>query len=352
MWARALFALAAAASSLIGSDGSRHPVATADPQQPSGPFTASTDLVVVPVVVEDRKGASVRTLRQEDFTLTEDGKPVAIETFVAPAAAAEGGMGADGRFVVVALDNITTPAEIAWRVKDIANYFVDRMRPADDLSVITLANGRASSGGGQEAARAAIRRFGPTIYTARTRAEVVAEGLQSLESLTEQMAKSPHRRKVLAIIGASHMFNPSEPSAFYDVGPNLSVHWEGAVRNASRSNVSVYLIDPRGHAPMAEATSPTSPSSESSDGSGAGPNARQSFVYSGADTSGNFTNRTGGQAWVNTNNYKGAVESIWRDAGTYYLLGYRTPVNDHRLHDIEVKVRRDGLRLRARRARG
>ena len=236
---------------------------------PRGPSRASTDLVVVPVVVEDRKGASVRTLRQEDFTLTEDGKPVAIETFVAPAAAAEGGMGADGRFVVVALDNITTPAEIAWRVKDIANYFVDRMGPADDLSVITLANGRASSGGGQEAARAAIRRFGPTIYTARTRAEVVAEGLQALESLTEQMAKSPHRRKVLAIIGASHMFNPSEPSAFYDVGPNLSVHWEGAVRNASRSNVSVYLIDPRGHTPMAEATSQTSPSSESSDASGA-----------------------------------------------------------------------------------
>ena len=140
--------------------GARQAVAIADRQQPAGPFTASTDLVVVPVVVEDRKGASVRTLRQEDFTLTEDGKPVAIETFVAPAAAAEGGMGADGRFVVVALDNITTPAEIAWRVKDIANYFVDRMGPADDLSVITLANGRASSGGGQEAARAAIRRFG------------------------------------------------------------------------------------------------------------------------------------------------------------------------------------------------
>ncbi len=350
MWARTLFALAAAASSLIGSDAGRQAVAS-DRQQPAGPFTASTDLVVVPVVVEDRKGASVRTLRQEDFTITEDGKPVAIETFVAPAATAEGGIGADGRFVVVALDNITTPAEIAWRVKDIANYFVDRMGPADDLSVITLANGRASSGGGKEAARAAIRRFGATIYTARTRAEVVAEGLQSLESLTEQMAKSPHRRKVLAIIGASYMFNPSEPSAFYDVGPNLSVHWEGAVRNASRSNVSVYLIDPRGHAPMAEATSSTSPSRESSNGSGAGQNARQSFVYSGADTSGNFTSRTGGQAWVNTNNYKGAVESIWRDAGTYYLLGYRTPVNDHRLHDIEVKVR-DGLKLRARRARG
>jgi VWFA-related protein len=347
MRGRALVAVAAAASSLIGSAGGGHQVGAVG-QQPPAPFSATTDLVVVPVVVEDRWGASVRTLRREDFALTEDGKPVPIETFVAPAAA-EGGIGADGRFVVVALDNINPPAEIAWRVKDIASYFVDRIGPADDLSVITLANGRASSGGGKEAARAAIRRFSPMIYTARTRAEVVADGLQSLASLTEQMAKSPHRRKVLAIIGASHMFNPSEPSAFSDVGSDFSVHWERAVRNASRSNVSVYLIDPHGQLPTAEASSLASPSGQAPN---AGQNTRQSFVYSGAETSDSFTTRTGGRAWVNTNNFKGAVDSIWRDAGTYYLLGYRTPINDHRLHDIEVTVRLDGLKLRARRARG
>jgi VWFA-related protein len=350
MWARTLVAVAAAASSLIGSDGARQAVAGAE-QQPAGPFTATTDLVVVPVVVEDRKGAPVRTLRQEDFTLTEDGAAMAIETFVAPVPAPERGSSADGRFVVLALDNINTPAEIAWRVKDIAMLFVNRMGPADDLSVISLANGRASSGHGPEAARAAIRKFAPTIYTARTAAEVAADGLEAL-ALAEQMAKSPHRRKVLAIIGASHMFNPSEPSAFSDVGSDFSVHWENAVRSASRSNVTVYLIDPRGHAAMAEASSGALPSSASEASGGSGPNARYSMLYSGADTSGHFTDRTGGRAWVNTNNYKGAVEAIWRDAATYYLLGYRTPGSDHRLHDIDVKVRRDGLTLRARRARG
>jgi hypothetical protein len=29
---------------------------------------------------------------------------------------------------------------------------------------------------------------------------------------------------------------------------------------------------------------------------------------------------------------------VWRDAGTYYLLGYAAPVNDHRLHRIEVRT--------------
>ena len=345
MGGRALLAIVTAASGAIGTA-----------QQPAAPFTTATDLVVVPVVVEDRKGAPVTSLTKGDFTLTEDGKPVAIETFVAPAPGstptAESGIGADGRFIVLALDNINTPAEIAWRVKDIAMLFVDRMGPADDVSVITLAGGRASSGGGPEAARAAIRRFGPTIYTVRTRAEIVAEGLEALGALTAQMAKSPHRRKVLAIIGAAHMFNPSEPSAFHDVGPNQAGQWEDAVRTASRSNVSVYLIDPRGQAAMAQASSSEAPSGAPAGSSGSGPNARYSFVYSGADTSRSFVHRTGGQAWVNTNNYKGAVEAIWRDAGTYYLLGYRTPINDHRLHDIEVKVRPDGFKVRARRARG
>ena len=55
---------------------------------------------------------------------------------------------------------------------------------------------------------------------------------------------------------------------------------------------------------------------------------------------------------MNTNNYKGAVDRIWRDAASYYLIGYRTPLNDHRLHDIDVTVKGDGLRARARRTRG
>ena len=166
---------------------------------------------------------------------------MAIETFVAPAAAAEGGIGDDGRFVVVALDNINTAAEIAWRVKDIAVMrFVDSMRPGDDVSVIALANGGASSGGGPEAARAAIRKFAPTIYTARTAAETMAEGLEALESLTAQLAKSPHRRKVLAIIGAAYMFNPSEASAFHDVGPNFSVAWRtGYAAPAAATSASI-----------------------------------------------------------------------------------------------------------------
>src|SRR5689334_19306001 len=44
-------------------------------------FTARVNLVLVPVVVRDKNGKAVGTLRQEDFLLTEKGKPQIITKF-------------------------------------------------------------------------------------------------------------------------------------------------------------------------------------------------------------------------------------------------------------------------------
>jgi hypothetical protein len=65
-----------------------------------------------------------------------------------------------------------------------------------------------------------------------------------------------------------------------------------------------------------------------------------------------FAELTGGRAWTNTNNFDGAVDRIRRESFGYYLLGYPAPINDHRLHTIEVKVSAPGVTVRARRARG
>ena len=87
-------------------------------------------------------------------------------------------------------------------------------------------------------------------------------------------------------------------------------------------NVSVYAIDPMGHTPGG---------------------------YYG-DYATTFAAETGGWAWANTNNFGAAVEQIWREAGSYYVLGYNAPINDHRLHEIEVTVNCQGPH-RARPAR-
>src|SRR6185436_16247217 len=72
-------------------------------QQPQPSFTTSSDLVVVPALVLDRKRALVRGLSADAFQLFEDGHRVPVETFVAPDVE---GSGADGRFIVLVLDNL------------------------------------------------------------------------------------------------------------------------------------------------------------------------------------------------------------------------------------------------------
>ena len=51
------------------------------PQQPQYRVRVTSELVLVNVVVRDKKGNLVRDLKREDFTLLEDGKKQAISTF-------------------------------------------------------------------------------------------------------------------------------------------------------------------------------------------------------------------------------------------------------------------------------
>ena len=289
-------------------------------QQP-GPFTAGANLVVVPVVAVDNKGATVTGLTQQDFELFEDGKPVPIQTFLAPEGT--GVTGEDGRFIVIALDNLFTPAEIAFRVKGIAKRFVDKMGPRDVMSVIPLNGGKATTTSSKVELLAAINTFNGKIGDdAMIPGRSADHGLQMIGSLSDQVAAHTHRRKIIVYIGNPGLFNPSQPSAFSDRDNDLSPEWTAAVRATSRNNVSVYAIDPNGLEGMP------------------------------ADWTHSFSAETGGYTWSRTNNYGAAIDRIWQESGSYYLLGYPAPINDQRIHTIDVKVSKRGVTIRARKARG
>lgn len=59
---------------------------------------------------------------------------------------------------------------------------------------------------------------------------------------------------------------------------------------------------------------------------------------------------TGGQAAIGTANFAGALDKVAQDLTTYYSLGYN-PVHaeDGRYHEIEVRVKEKGLKVRHRR---
>src|SRR5947208_9801646 len=60
--------------------------------------------------------------------------------------------------------------------------------------------------------------------------------------------------------------------------------------------------------------------------------------------------QTGGLALVNSNDFGGGFERIVRDNSSYYVLGYYTqPDKGGKFHKVDVRVRRPGLTVRARR---
>jgi VWFA-related protein len=243
-----------------------------------------------------------------------------VEAFIGPTG--DGG-GADGRLIALVLDNLNTPPELGARIRRIATMFVDRMQAGDALSVITLSGGRSFTTGNQQQLRAQIERFRPNFGdTVHSPGQIATSGLEAIRDLSAQLATAEHRRKALVFIGNAALFSPADPSAFDDRGAQLSGRWFEAVRETARNNVSVYAIDPVGFT-----------------------GSVNSYVEG-------FAEETGGWAYSNASNFGKAVDEVWRDTGTYYLLGYAAPVNDHRLHEIEVKVRTPNVTVRARRGRG
>ena len=141
-------------------------------------------------------------------------------------------------------------------------------------------------------------------------------------SLSDQVAPNAHRRKIIVYIGDAALFSPSQPSVFHDHANNMTPEWAEAVRTTSRNNISVYAIDPGGVSGNA------------------------------ADWTQSFSADTGGSTWSRTNNYGAAVDRIWQESASYYLIGYAAPIADARIHKIDVKVSKPGVTIRARKARG
>jgi VWFA-related protein len=293
---------------------------SAHAQQPA-PFRTATNTVIVPVVVVDKKGVTVPNLAATDFTVTEDGKPVEITTFLPPLPE---GAAAVERFIVLALDNLVTDATIAWRLKGVARRFVDRMGPRDIMSVVSLNGGHATTTNSKTDLIAAIDKFKPYwgdgIWLPGDKAR---HALSMLGSLSEQISEGAHQRKIVVVIGSPWLFVPHNGSGPPELG--VSPEWMEAVRSTSRNNVAVYVVDPAGlEGPPGEF----------------------------ADWAHSFAADTGGAAWTSTNNFGGAADRIWRESASFYLLGYAVPVNDGRIHRISVKVAKPGVTVRARKARG
>ena len=146
---------------------SPQPPQAQQPQQPQYRVRVTSELVLVNVVVRDKKGNLVRDLKKDDFTLLEDGKRQAISTFdfenvdeLATAGAAEatvsgtapdGGLlrptdnsaalnARDRRLMLLFFDfSGMQPEEIERSVEAAKKFVQTRMQPADLIALVSLA---------------------------------------------------------------------------------------------------------------------------------------------------------------------------------------------------------------------
>src|SRR5688500_15802117 len=131
------------------------PAAPASPDQ-TPIFRADINFVRVDVIVTDRQGNPVHDLKQEDFEVTEDGKPQSIQTFKLINVTDDTGLGADPprevrnqieeqmeaarddvRVFAIFLDDYHVRLENSMRAREeIARFVENQLQPADMAGIM------------------------------------------------------------------------------------------------------------------------------------------------------------------------------------------------------------------------
>jgi VWFA-related protein len=282
-------------------------------REASAPRTAAVEL---DAVVVDSRNQPIRGLRQDDFQIKDDGHAVAVTSFREVSAAGITGE-PDARSLVLLLDDTGIGPTGTPVVQNIARMFLSLARPADTVSVVRLTHHDDEVVADR---LVAVERIDE--YRARSvpyfGRETVEESLQAITRISRQLEPVAHRRKVLVCVGRRNLCD------LYLPVPEDSLvwpYWRDAMAATARANVAIYLVDPAG-------------------------------ISGGVDLGYGLVDQTGGADFVGSNNFARAVELIWGEAGHYYLLGYTPASRKRELHTIDVKVKRDGARVRVRRERG
>jgi len=282
------------------------------------PVPHNADLVELDVVVLDKQSQPVRGLIQQDFQVNEDGRPVEVKTFAA--VSTSGSVGSDdARVVALMMDDTGIPMAGTHPMRSIAQIMLSPSRVGDEVSVVRLSNRSDEAFGDQSTAFARIEGYhgGVIPFSRRDSAEYA---LKMVAKMARTLELIEHRRKLIVCIGVRAVCDVEEPEqgAVSPIWPA----WVDALGATARANVSVYSVDPTGL-------------------------TQRSYVRGIG-----LVRLTGGELFANSNDFGPPAAAIWREASTYYLLGYWPAASTKDLHSIGVKVARKDAHVRSRQRRG
>lgn len=363
---------------------------------PQATFRTRIDSVSVDVIVTDKQGRPVSDLKAEDFEITENKKPQAVQTFKLiqidetsrPEAAAPEITSMDAmqreasrddvRILAIFLDDYHVRRGNAMRVREELARFVSQLSshdlvalvyPLTPVSGITLSRnheGTASALMGFEGRKydylprnAYEQRYAdyPPEMQEVLRRQVTISAVEGLALFLGTLREG--KKQVLMVseglVGTlpqgarstGTLTRMPPPTSTQDAQDRAAFFNQVDVLDemkrifvaASRSNTSIYTLDPRGLA-----TSEFQINDDvNSDNDRRTLNEAVSSLRIIAD-------QTDGRAIVSQNNPLPALRQMLTDSSAYYLLGYTSSESprDGKFHEIQVRVKRKDVQLRAR----
>ena len=383
--------VAAASAILAAQQQPAAPPATQSPQ-PAVTFRVEVNYVEVDAIVTDAQGRVVSNLTDSDFEVLEDGKPQKISSFSLvniPIERAERPIftstpieadvqtnaHAEGRIYLIVLDDVHTDFTRTPRVKASMKRFLEQNFGTNDLAAVVF-TGRSEASQdftnntrlllnavdkfqGRKLRSATLTR----IEGARTnvdtgqlepgddidqmdRAFRARSVMNNIRRLSEFMAGVRGRRKALLLIGEGVDYDIySATGVLGATASSVLLDTQDAIAAATRGNVAIYTIDPRGLTSGEEDLIQTSSTVGDADS-----RAMQNELRLSQDSLRVLAASTGGFAAVNRNDLNGAFDRIVTENSSYYVFGYYSPNErrDGRFRKIQVRVKPPGLMVRAR----
>lgn len=366
----------------------------AQPPEETPTFRASANLVIVTVFVRDGQGRPVKGLTQDDFLVTENGKPQTVRVFefqqieeAAPGAAvmtaeapaarplqAEQQTGAvlpvryrDRRLIVLYFDWTSLDEAQQVRAKEAAEEWIRSKMTAADLVRIVAFGSRLrvvqDFTGDRDALIEAVRKF-----QTGEMSELAAEGATDVETGEDTAFAADDTefnvfntdRKLAALedLARSLAALPEKKAVVYftagvsRTGMDNEAQLRAAVNAAVRSNVSFYPVDVRGlqaEPPGGGAGVATVSGTGLFSGQSQGRQRQRSFDTQ--DTLEMLASDTGGRALFDSNDLALGIQRAQQDIQSYYILGYYSTDErrDGQYRRVEVKLKPAvQARLRAR----
>src|SRR5262245_9664536 len=382
----------AAASAILAAQQQPAAPPAAQSPQPAVTFRVEVNYVEVDAIVTDAQGRVVSNLSSSDFEVLEDGKPQKISSFSLvniPVERAERPIftstpieadvqtnaHAEGRIYLIVLDDVHTDFTRTPRVKASMKRFLERNFGTNDLAAVVF-TGRSEASQdftnntrlllnatdkfvGRKLRSSTLTRIEGARANPDTgqlepgddidqmdRAFRARSVMNNIRKMSEFMAGVHGRRKAMLLIGEGVDYDIYEATGVLGAtASSVMLDTHDAIAAATRGNVAIYAIDPRGLVAGDEDLITQSSTIGDADG-----RAMQNELRLSQDSLRVLASSTGGFAAVNRNDLNGAFDRIVNENSTYYVFGYYSPNErrDGRFRKIEVRVKRPGLMVRSR----